>query len=140
MAQALKTGGDVDAMCTKCKMVLGHTILAMVGPKPARVRCETCKSEHNYRGTAGNPPKKGTWQTKSEIARKHEKPTVTSWEALMREKDLSKARRYSVRERFQEGELVEHPTFGVGLVQGIRGEKMDVAFKIDVKVLVHGKA
>ena len=139
MAQVLKTGGDVDAMCTKCKMVLGHTILAMVGPKPARVRCNTCNGEHNYRGTAGNPPKKGTWQTKGEIARKHEKPTVTSWEALMREKDLSKARRYSVRERFEEGELVEHPTFGVGLVQGIRGEKMDVAFKIDVKVLVHGK-
>jgi hypothetical protein len=140
MAQALKVGGDVDAMCTKCKLVLGHTILAMVGSKPARVRCNTCDGEHKYRGTAGAEPKKGTWKSRSEIARRLEKPTVTTWEALMREKDLSRARRYSARERFAVNELIEHPSFGVGLVQSIRGDKMDVAFKVDVKVLVHGKA
>ena len=31
MATALKVGGDVDAWCTRCKMNLGHTVLAMVG-------------------------------------------------------------------------------------------------------------
>lgn len=140
MAQALRVGGDVDATCTKCKMALGHTILAMMGTKPARVRCNTCGGEHKYRGTAGGEPKKGTWQSRSEIARKLEKPTVTTWDALMREKDLTRARRYSSRERFAVDDLIEHPSFGVGLVQSIRGDKIDVAFKVDVKVLVHGKA
>lgn len=139
MTQAQRVGGDVDATCTRCKMVLGHTILALMDGKPARVRCNTCGGEHKYRG-ASLEPKKGTWQSRAEIARKLEKPQVTTWEALMREKDLSRARRYSTRERFAVDELIEHPSFGVGLVQSIRGDKMDVAFKADVKVLVHGKA
>jgi hypothetical protein len=130
-------GGDIDAQCTKCKMVLGHTILAMVGNKPARVRCNTCNGEHNYRGTASNPPKKGTWQPK---AAPKEKPVVTSWEALIAAKDIANARRYSPREKFAADELLQHPTFGVGLVQEVRGDKIEVAFKADVKTLVHGKA
>ena len=39
---ASKTGGEVDCFCTRCKMVLAHTILAMVGDRPARVKCNTC--------------------------------------------------------------------------------------------------
>ncbi|GAC1548283.1 MAG: hypothetical protein NVS2B9_15180 [Myxococcales bacterium] len=137
MAHALRVGGDIDAQCTKCKMVLGHTILAMVGNKPARVRCNTCDGEHNYRGTQANPPKKGTWQPK---AVERAKPVVTSWEALIAAKDASRARRYSARELFATDELLEHPTFGLGLVQLVRGDKIQVAFKADVKTLVHGKA
>ena len=34
-----RVGGEVDATCTRCKMELAHTILAMVGPKIIRVRC-----------------------------------------------------------------------------------------------------
>jgi hypothetical protein len=119
MAHALKVGSDIDAQCTKCKMVLGHTILAMVGNKPARVRCNTCGGEHNYRGTQSNPPKKGTWQPK---AVERAKPVVTT------------------RELFAADDLLEHPTFGLGLVQMVRGDKIEVAFKADVKTLVHGKA
>lgn len=136
MAHAFKVGGDIDAQCTKCKMVLGHTILAMVGNKPARVRCNTCGGEHNYRGTQANPPKKGTWQPK---AVERAKPVVTSWEALIAAKDPARARRYSARELFAADDLLEHPTFGLGLVQTVRGDKIEVAFKADVKTLVHGK-
>ncbi len=52
MAKALKAGGEVDSWCTKCKLFLNHRIIAMVGPKPARVECSTCSSHHNYRGSA----------------------------------------------------------------------------------------
>ena len=30
MARKLTTGGDVDSWCTKCKMMILHTIVAMV--------------------------------------------------------------------------------------------------------------
>ena len=62
MATATKVGADIDAWCTRCKMNLGHTILAMVGSKPVRVRCNTCQGEHNYRGSAGAEPRKGSWE------------------------------------------------------------------------------
>ena len=136
MKTASLVGGDIDAMCTKCKMVLGHTILAMLGTKPARVRCNTCQGEHNYRAAAATPAKK-RWEPASERDRK---PVVTSWEALLAAKDITRARRYSAKEKFAHDEVVDHPVFGIGLVREIRGDKMDVAFKADVKTLVHGKA
>ena len=124
MATALKVGEDIDAWCTRCKMSLGHTILAIVSGRPARVRCNTCQGEHNYRGSTAAPPKKGSWEPREVRERREAKPAVTSWEALLAGKDLARARKYS---------------FGVGLVQEVRGDKIQVAFKADVKTLVHGK-
>jgi hypothetical protein len=127
-----KVGGDIDAYCTRCKMELGHTILAMVGTRPARVRCNTCQGEHNYRGSAAPKPRRESKATR-------EKPVVTSWEALLANKDLSRARTYSAKEKFVADEVLSHPIFGIGLVQEVRGDKIQVAFKADVKTLVHGK-
>jgi hypothetical protein len=127
-----RVGGDIDAYCTRCKLELGHTILAMVGSKPARVRCNTCQGEHNYRGTSAPTPRRASTAPR-------EKPKVTSWEALLANKDLSRARKYSAKEKFEPDELLNHPVFGIGLVQEVRGDKIQVAFKADVKTLVHGK-
>jgi hypothetical protein len=134
MPQHYRVGGDVDAFCTRCKMDLGHTVLAMVGNKPARVRCNTCQGEHAFRGAPER--KKGSWAPASERAAK---PIVTSWEALLGQKDLSRARRYSAKDRYQAEDVLEHPVFGIGLVQEVRGDKISVAFKADVKTLVHAK-
>ena len=49
MTDNYSTGGYVDAWCTKCKMELGHTIIAMVDNMPKRVQCNTCGGKHNFR-------------------------------------------------------------------------------------------
>jgi hypothetical protein len=139
MAKALKVGGDIDAWCTRCKMTLGHTILAIVYGRPARVRCNTCQGEHNYRGSAATPPRKGAWEPREVRERRESRPAVTSWEALLAGKDLSRARKYTAKEKYAAEEVIQHPSFGVGLVQEVRGDKIQVAFKADVKTLVHGK-
>jgi hypothetical protein len=110
----------------------------MVGTKPARVRCNTCQGEHNYKASAGET-KKGSWEPKVDRERRLARPVVTSWEALLAKKDLSRARRYSAKERFETDDVLDHPVFGIGLVQEVRGDKMQVAFKADTKTLVHGK-
>jgi hypothetical protein len=44
-----RPGDDVGAYCTRCKMDLTHTILAMADEHtPERVRCNTCGSEHRF--------------------------------------------------------------------------------------------
>src|SRR5512144_3184296 len=44
-----RPGDDTDAYCTRCKMDLTHTVLAMADElTPERVRCNTCGSEHRY--------------------------------------------------------------------------------------------
>lgn len=139
MATALKVGGDIDAWCTRCKMNLGHTILAMVGSRAARVRCNTCQGEHNYRANESAEPRKGNWEPREVRERREARPSVTSWEALIAGKDVGRARKYSTREKFASGEVIDHPVFGIGLVQEVRSDKIQVAFKADVKTLIQAK-
>src|SRR4051794_39940197 len=95
-----KVGGEVDAMCNKCKMVLAHTILAMVGPKIARVRCETCKSEHAYRGI--QPMKVKSARARNAASAKPEK-VILSFAQQIEGKDPSKAKKYSTQVAFAVG-------------------------------------
>jgi len=47
------SAGDLsEARCTRCRAVTNHTIIAMVGSTPARVRCNTCDGDHNDRPPA----------------------------------------------------------------------------------------
>lgn len=140
-----KVGGEVDAHCTKCKMVLAHTILAMVGPKIARVRCNTCMGEHAFKAAAPEPKAKAPRATKAK-ASKSKKITAPgrgdtdTFENLMRGKDASSAVAYSVRGLFATGQVISHPTFGTGVVAASRGVgKIDVVFESGVKTLMHNK-
>jgi hypothetical protein len=144
LPNSIRTGGEIDAFCTKCDLNLAHTIIAMVGPKVVKVKCNTCDSEHVYRGTQplvkatsfAAPKKSATGAT----ARTPRTSKVTmSWEDQFAGKDLARAKKYSPRETFVVDDVLEHPTFGIGLVIAVRVDKVDVSFKQDTKTLVHGK-
>lgn len=137
MATAAKTGGEIDAFCNKCKMTLAHTIIAMVGNKVARVECNTCKSQHAYRGKTARAPR--TASSKSAKAAAPSRQSVT-FDQLLGQRDVGTARRYSVRDTYAKDDLLEHPTFGYGIVTAVRGDKVEVMFKSFEKVLVHGRA
>ena len=68
-----KVGGEVDAFCTRCKMDLAHTILAMVGTKPVRVRCNTCGGDHAFRGPPGASERKASTTAAKRTAAPKEK-------------------------------------------------------------------
>ncbi len=141
-----KVGGEVDAFCTRCKMLLGHTILAMVGTKIARVRCNTCGGDHAFRGAPGSTDKptaaarakaSGTPRASSKAAAADK--VVISFEEQLAGKDIANAPRYSPKDTYKVDQVVSHPTFGLGLVTGVRGDKVDIAFKSEAKTLVHGR-
>jgi hypothetical protein len=45
-------GRDVVCFCGRCKLNLGHTVVTATSKaQPDRVLCNTCKSEHTFRGT-----------------------------------------------------------------------------------------
>jgi len=132
MSTTPRVGGEVDAFCTKCELLLAHTILAMVGPKIARVRCETCKGEHAYRGAVVPAGAKKPRAPRAPAAEK----VVIAWEERLKGSDLTKARKYSPKESFAPEEVLNHPTFGYGIVTAVRGDKIDVAFKAFEKTLL----
>ncbi len=137
-----KVGGEVDALCTRCKMTLAHTILAMVGTKIARVRCNTCGGDHAYRAAPGATDRptasRGTTRAATAKAEKAEK-VVISFEEQLAGKDIASAPKYSPKDTYKVDQVLQHPTFGLGLVTVVRGDKVDVAFKSETKTLVHGR-
>ena len=147
MATNHKVGGEVDALCTRCRLSLAHTILAMVGTKIARVRCNTCGGDHAYRSAPGTTDKpsaaarasaSGTRAPKASRASAEEK-IIISFEEQLAGKDVANAPRYSPKDTYKVEQVVQHPTFGLGLVTAVRGDKVDITFKSETKTLVHGR-
>lgn len=141
----LTAGSEIDSWCTRCKMDLGHRIVAMVAQAPKRVVCMTCGSEHNYRApkaTAALPraPRHVATKQSAEAAAK-KPPRVTNaraqWEQQVR--SGRPIRRYSITDRFAIGDLVTHKKFGDGYVSGLVGDgKVTIAFLDGERTLIHG--
>jgi hypothetical protein len=133
---ANKVGGEVDAFCTRCKLLLSHTILAMVGTKIARVRCNTCGGDHAFRSPPSSSPSR---PAAAKPAREREEKIVISFQERLGGVDLNKVPPYSPKERYAVGQVLRHPTFGYGIVNAVRDDKVQVAFKADEKTLIHGR-
>src|SRR5262245_47454006 len=52
-----RLGDIIDDYCVKCKQIMNHAIVSMLNGKPAKVRCRTCHSDHDYRHEQAPPPK-----------------------------------------------------------------------------------
>ncbi len=158
MAQTYKTGGDCDAYCTKCKMDLAHTIVAMVGGEPVQVKCNTCGGFHKYRPTAAaraaaKAAKKTTARTttrsssatkaaatRAQRAKERSQAELTArWEAAMEARDKGNSRPYDVHETYAEDDVILHPKFGLGLVLEVtQPKRARVLFRDAERQLVMG--
>lgn len=154
MSKPLRAGGEVDSWCTKCKLVLNHRIIAMVGAQPARVECSTCSSHHNFRArapgdkapAAGRAAASGS----SRAPRSTRTPSLTkaaqaavdrerSWEKAIAGKGVNEFKAYRVDETFSEGELIRHKKFGDGVVTRILDpRKVEILFKDEPRTLAQG--
>jgi hypothetical protein len=148
----LRAGGEVDSFCTKCRLVLNHRIIAMIGPAPKKVECSTCGSHHLYRPFApGERPapdvraSRGTSEpraprishvTRAEMARVEREKT---WEKATVGKALNDFKRYTVASTFREGDLLRHTKFGDGVVtRVVDSGKVEVMFKDETRMLAQG--
>lgn len=137
-----RVGGDILAQCTRCKMELAHVVVSMMNGRPAKVICKTCKGTHAYKRVTQTDLVRST--TSSRPRRAPEKTYVKvseMWEQKMAEAKNATVRPYSVKDTFAKGEVIQHPSFGMGLVEDVRkGGKITVLFRNDEKTLVHGLA
>ena len=56
----VRLGDVIDDFCVKCKRIMNHSVVSMMGQEPAKVRCRTCYSDHDYRHEQAPPPKVDT--------------------------------------------------------------------------------
>jgi hypothetical protein len=52
-----RLGDIIDDYCVKCKRIMNHAVVSMLNSEPAKVRCRTCHSDHDYRHEQAPPPK-----------------------------------------------------------------------------------
>lgn len=136
----IRTGGEIDAFCTKCELNLAHTIIAMVGAKVVKVKCNTCGADHAYKGEQPLMKAASFARPKKSKATPRAEKAVLGWEERLKGKNVAGAKKYNPKEYFQVDDVIDHPTFGLGLVTANRPDKIDVAFKAFEKTLVNGKA
>jgi hypothetical protein len=121
---ALAAGSEIDAYCPKCKSVKPHVVVAMKGTRAAKTDCQVCGSVHAYRK---NPP--------DTRAKKR-----SQYEDAMEGRDLSKPIPYKPSRKFGLDDIIDHKTFGIGLVtRVVSDKKMEVLFEESTKLLIHGR-
>src|ERR1700730_14952794 len=57
LMRAARLGDDIDDFCVKCKRVMNHSVVSILNDAPAKVRCRTCHSDHDFRNEQPPPPK-----------------------------------------------------------------------------------
>ncbi|NUN12344.1 MAG: hypothetical protein HUU55_01765 [Myxococcales bacterium] len=161
----IAVGRDIDGWCTRCKMDLAHTIVAMVDVKVVQARCNTCHSVHKYhvpksgpvppgQGAAktsservaqkslseGTPRQKGPARaTKEKVLTQTPKQQFDRWatEVDTASDEAHTARTYSMHQAYWEGELVRHDKFGLGKVLALpSATRVVILFRDGEKTLV----
>ena len=137
----LAAGDCIEARCTRCRALLNHTIVAMVGEKVIRVECNTCRGIHNYHmEKIAREPAARSAGTKAAAPRKGRKDPGAEereeWESLSPAMEPEKALPYDMNGKYRVKNLVAHPVFGLGIVKLIiPPNKMHVLFRDGNKLL-----
>ena len=53
----VRLGDIIDDFCVKCKRIMNHSVVSILNEEPAKVRCRTCHSDHDFRHEQAPPPK-----------------------------------------------------------------------------------
>jgi hypothetical protein len=48
-SRRIRLGDDIDDYCPRCRLIMNHGVVSMVGEDVKKARCHTCMSEHVFR-------------------------------------------------------------------------------------------
>lgn len=125
MPEKNSVGKDSESYCVRCKLSRDHTIMTMDGETIAKVRCKTCGGLHKFRSPLD------AQKVRKPRAKKGAGEEATAeiiWEAGLAEAK-GKERDYSMGAKYRVGDIVNHLTFGKGVVMKVYANKCDMLFK-----------
>src|ERR1700704_4458882 len=136
-----EVGGEIEAYCPspRCKADTTHTIISMYEDEVRRVQCVVCGEVHAYRKPRGD----GVEEPGDGTTKKTSQRRMTWEDAMARatETDLGNCRPYSIRDAYEEGDVVHHPVFDIGFViELLPDNKVEVIFRDGGSgILVHNR-
>lgn len=123
---------DVITMCSRCKMELNHVVIAHDSEGfVERVKCHTCGSEHRYRRAKKAPTLKNGAK---KAATKKGDPGKDFQMLCERLADKTPVL-YKMTELYNSDDVIEHGTFGKGVVVNTFSQKMEVIFADGPRIL-----
>ena len=139
MSNDYSVSGNVDGWCTKCKLLLAHTIIAMANNMPVKVKCNTCNSSHKFRTKQSGISKPRSAKPKNPARKvKTQEANYNDYMSRLTDYDLTRVKIYSMDGSYKKDEIIEHFKFGVGIVLSlIPTNKIEMLFKDGPRVLVH---
>jgi len=124
---------NVATLCTKCEMELNHVVIAHNAKGMVeRVKCLTCGTEHKYRSDKKKAVRKTT--KRSPVAKKVD--FAKTFEELAEKFKDKQPLPYSMSASFKKDDVIDHKTFGIGIVTSVSYDKMEVAFQDGPRDLV----
>lgn len=146
LTRKLSAGDIIDARCTRCRDILNHRIVAMVGEKVVRVECNTCGGVHNYYPPPTAKEARILKQAKtseslktasSRASRKDPHETEREeWLSLKGTMQIDRAVDYDMNGSYRVNTLLNHSVFGLGFVKNVMApNKMQVLFQDGIKLL-----
>ena len=148
-------GMEMDYRCTRCKLVLAHTVLAAVKGIPVQLRCNTCMTDRKYRKpttaskrstTRRAAAKEPARETAGELSVKRKQDTdgaaQSAWSAKLESARSAGAEslKYDTKQDHPIGSLVKHPKFGVGLSERtLNPQRVVVLFEDGERMLVQNR-
>lgn len=131
MSNTLLTPGDpLMARCTKCKKNTDHIVVSMAELEPEKVQCSVCERKHKYR-----PPIEAKKPAVKRVP-VHIEAEQKQWKALCLNVDSKKVSDYSMAATYKIKTVINHPLFGLGLVQRVAGpHKVEVLFSTGKKMM-----
>src|SRR4051812_4189817 len=136
-----EVGGEIEAYCPspRCKADTTHTIISMYEDEVRRVQCVVCGEVHAYRKPRGD----GVEEAGDSAGKKTSQRRLTWDDAMARasDGDLANCRPYSIRDAYEEGDVVHHPVFDIGFVTELLPDnKVEVIFRDGgSRILVHNR-
>jgi len=125
---------DLVTRCTRCKLELSHVVVVHNREGIVdRVKCNTCGSEHKYHPDKKKAPAKALKKKKRIVTKKVD--FTKEFEKLAEKFREKEPVNYSMSGSFKTDDVIDHKTFGMGIVTSVSYQKMDVAFSEGPRLL-----
>jgi hypothetical protein len=137
----IRPSSEIDAYCTKCRLVTNHRVVAMVDNVVKRVICLTCNGQHNFRPPPGQKNPKRTGARRVTKDKKRDRTVASKpfehWQELKAALDPENPPApYNMKDTYTQGQAIEHAKFGLGFVIKVPAlKKIEVMFETEIKTL-----
>lgn len=110
-----------------------------------KVQCKTCKATHSFKDPGATKAKTSvnkvikSAKAKSRGSKRSTETVGELWTKAIN-KNTTGTKSYTIKGSFITGDIIDHPTFGQGVVEKlIDDNKIEVLFQDDYRTLMHKK-